>query len=130
MTRFILSLDTAINIIMEAIRSAEAGDIYVPGLPSVKILDLAEVMIGERKVEIKITGVRPGEKIHEILISEEEIPRTIKRGDYYIICPVLPKLRRVEIEKPVLTKELSSANYCMSTSQLKDFLQAGGYLNF
>lgn len=130
MTRFILSLDTAINIIMEAIRSAEAGDIYVPDLPSVKILDLAEVMIGGRKVDIKYIGVRPGEKIHEILISEEEIPRTIKRGDYYIICPLLPKLRKVEIEKPVLTKELSSADHCMSKSQLKDFLQAGGYLNF
>ncbi|MFC2056155.1 polysaccharide biosynthesis protein [Chloroflexota bacterium] len=130
MTRFILSLDTAIDIIMEAIRSAEPGDVYVPDLPSIKVLDLAEVMIGARKVNIKIIGVRPGEKIHEILISEEEIPRTIKRGDYYIICPLLPKLRKTEIKKPVLTKELSSIDQCMSTSQLKDFLQDGDYLNF
>jgi len=130
MTRFILTLDTANNVIFEAIRSAEAGDIYVPDLPSVKILDLIEVMIGERKVDIKIIGVRPGEKIHEILISEEEIPRTIKRGDYYIICPVLPKIRKVKIEKPVLTKEFSSADHSMTKSRLKDFLQAGDYLNF
>ncbi len=130
MTRFILTQDTAIDIIIEAIRSAEDGDIYVPDLPAVNILDLAEVMIGETKVDIKIIGVRPGEKIHEILISEEEIPRTLKRGDYYVICPVLPKILRVKIEKPVLTKELSSADYFMPKDQLKDFLQAGGYLNY
>ena len=130
MTRFILTLDTANNIIFETIRSAEAGDIYVPNLPSANILNLAEAMIGDRTIEIRVIGVRPGEKIHEILISEEEIPRTLRKGDYYVICPVLPKLRRVKIEKPVLTKELSSADCSMSKSQLKDFLQAGGYLNF
>lgn len=130
MTRFMLTMDTANTVIFEAIRSAEAGDIYVPDLPSVKILDLAEAMIGERNIDIKIIGVRPGEKTHEILISEEEIPRTIKRGDYYVICPVLPKIRKAKIEKPVLTKEFSSADYFMSKSQLKDFLEAGGHLNF
>jgi len=130
MTRFILSLDTAYDIIIEAISSAEAGDTYVPDLPSVKITDLAEVMIGERKIGIDIIGVRPGEKTHEVLISEEEIPRTIKRGNYYVICPVLPKIRVEKIESPVLTNELSSANCCMPKKQLKDFLKAGGYLNF
>ena len=130
MTRFILSLDAAFDIIIEAITSAEPGDTYVPILPSVKITDLAEVMMGEKKIKFNIIGVRPGEKIHEVLISEEEIPRTIKRGDYYVICPVLPKIRREKIEAPMLTKELSSADYCMSKSQLKDFLQSGGYLDF
>jgi FlaA1/EpsC-like NDP-sugar epimerase len=130
MTRFILSLDTATDIITEAIRSAESGDIYIPDLPSVKVMDLVGVMIGERKIEIKTIGVRPGEKIHEILISEEEIPRTIKRGNYYIILPILPKLRKNEIEKPVLTTEFSSAHHCMSKRALKTFLQTWGYLNF
>lgn len=130
MTRFILSLDAAFEIIIDAITSAEPGDTYVPILPSVKITDLAEVMMGEKKIKLNIIGVRPGEKVHEILISEEEIPRTIKRGKYYVICPVLPKIRREKIEAPVLTRELSSADYCMSESQLKDFLQAGGYLDF
>ena len=130
MTRFILSLDAAFDIIIEAITSAKPGDTYVPILPSVKITDLAEVMMGEKKIKFNIIGVRPGEKIHEVLISEEEIPRTIKRGDYYVICPVLPKIRREKIEAPVLTRELSSADYCMSKSQLKDFLQSGGYLDF
>jgi len=126
MTRFFLSMDKATDIIIDAIRYAEAGDIYVPDLPAINILDLAEVMIGRREIDIKIIGVRPGEKIHELLISEEEIPRTIKRGDYYVICPVLPKIRRVTIEKLVLDREFSSADYFMPKSKLKDFLQAGG----
>jgi len=130
MTRFMLSVETANTVIFEAVRCAEAGDIYVPDLPAVKIIDLAELMIGNRNIDIKVIGVRPGEKIHEILVSEEEIPRTIKRGDYYVICPVLPKIRKVKIEEPVLTKELSSADYFMSKAQLREFLQAGAILNF
>lgn len=128
MTRYLLTQETATNIIFDAISTSEAGDIYVPDLPSAKILDLAEIMIGNRSTEIKIIGIRPGEKIHEILISEEEIPRTIKKGDYYVICPVLPKLRKVEIKKPVLDNELSSADATMSKKELKEFLMKGGYI--
>jgi FlaA1/EpsC-like NDP-sugar epimerase len=130
MTRFILTLDVATSIVMDAIRTAKAGDIYVPDLPAVNILDLVETMIGKRKIDINYIGLRPGEKIHEILISEEEIPRTIKRGSYYVVCPVLPKIRKVKVGKPVLTEELSSADYCMSGPELQRFLKAENYLNF
>jgi FlaA1/EpsC-like NDP-sugar epimerase len=130
MTRFILTLDVATSIVMDAIRSARPGDIYVPDLPAINILDLIKAMIGRCKIDINIIGLRPGEKIHEILISEEEIPRTIKRGKYYVICPVLPKLRRIKIKKPVLTEELSSADYCMSGPELRRFLKTEGYLDF
>jgi len=130
MTRFILTMDIAIKTIFEAIRSAEAGDIYVPEISSANTLDLAEVMIGDKKIDIEIIGVRPGEKSHEVMISEEEIPRTIKREDYFVICPVLPKIRKVKIDKLVLTRELSSVDHTMSKSQLRDFLEAGGYLDF
>ena len=128
MTRYLLTQETATDIIFDTISTAEAGDIYVPDLPSASILDLAEIMIGDRSMEIKIIGIRPGEKSHEILISEEEIPRTIKKEDYYVICPVLPKLRKVKIDKPVLDKELSSADTTMSKKELKEFLINGGYI--
>jgi len=130
MTRFMITLDTANQVIFDAIRSALPGDTYVPSLYSVKIKDLVEVMIGERDVKIETMGMRPGEKNHEILISEEEIPRTIKRDDYYIICPVLPKIRQVAIGKPVLSDELSSAHPTMTKAELVEFLRAGNYLNF
>jgi FlaA1/EpsC-like NDP-sugar epimerase len=130
MTRFILTLDVATDVVMDAIRTAKAGDIYVPDLPAVNIQDLVKTMMGQRKIDINYIGLRPGEKIHEILISEEEIPRTIKRGNYFVVCPVLPKIRRVEVTKPVLKEELSSADYCMSGKELQAFLDTEGYLNF
>jgi UDP-glucose 4-epimerase len=129
MTRFILTLEKAIDTILAAVSSAEPGDTYVPYLPSVKITELAKVMMGKRDVPQKIIGIRPGEKVHEILISEEEMPRTIKRGDYYVICPVLPSLRKREITKPALDKEYSSADHCMPESKLKSFLKDSGYLD-
>ena len=67
MTRFWLTLDTAVDIIFDAIRLAHAGDIYVPNIPSANLMDLAEIMIGDRKIDIEFIGVRPSEKDHEIL---------------------------------------------------------------
>jgi FlaA1/EpsC-like NDP-sugar epimerase len=128
MTRYIMTLESAIATIMAALNSAEPGDTYVPDIPAVKIIDLAKTMIGKRDIEIKIIGIRPGEKTHEILISEEEIARTINRDGYYVICPVLPSLRKTATIKPVLTKELSSADHCMSQKQMDQFLKDGGYL--
>ena len=121
MTRFWLTLDTAADIIFDALHFAHAGEIYIPDVPSANIMDLAEVMIRERNIDIEFTGIRPGEKIHEILISEEEIPRTIKRGNYYVICPILPELQEEKIGKHILTKELSSADRTMSKGELEAF---------
>jgi len=123
MTRFWLTLDTAVDIIFDAIRLAHAGDIYIPDVPSASIMDLAEIMIGDRKIDIEFIGVRPSEKVHEILISEEEIARTIKRGNYYVIYPILPELQKEKVEKHALTKEFSSADHVMSKSELKAFLE-------
>jgi len=123
MTRFWLTLDTAVDIIFDAIRLARAGDIYIPDVPSANIMDLAEIMIGDRKIDIEFIGIRPSEKVHEILISEEEIARTIKRGDYYVIYPILPELQKEKVEKHALTKEFSSADHVMSKSELKAFLE-------
>jgi len=126
MTRFLLTLDVACDIIFDAIQFSDAGDIYVPDIPSAKIIDLAEVMAelmtGKEKIEIEFTGIRPGEKIHEILVSEEELSRTIRRGNYYVVRPILPEIGGGEVDEPALTKEFSSAEWTMSKSGLKDFL--------
>ncbi len=123
MTRFLLTIDTAVDTIFDAIRFGGAGDIYVPILRSTGIVDLAEVMIGEKKINIEFIGVRPGEKIHETLISEEEISRTFKKGNYYIIRPTLPEMRGNEIGEPALTQELTSADWRLTKSELKAFLE-------
>lgn len=122
MTRFLLSLDQAVDTIFAAIKDGHRGETYIPNVPSAKMTDLAKVMIGDRPIETKITGIRPGEKTHEILVSEEEAHRTIPRKGYYVILPILPELRRTEEQTNYLTKEYSSADCLMSEGELKNLL--------
>lgn len=128
MTRFILSLEQATEIVCDAIRDGEPGDIYVPDIPSATVVDLAAVMIGDRNIQTVVTGIRPGEKRHEIMLSEEEIPRTVRRGKYFVMRPVLPSQRGAAAQTPVLERELSSADNVMGREELKAFLIQGGYV--
>jgi FlaA1/EpsC-like NDP-sugar epimerase len=121
MTRFLLTLDRAVDTIFAALRTGEAGDTYIPHLPAAYMVDIAKALIGERKIQVKVIGVRPGEKIDEILISEEEAFRTLRRGDYYVIRPVLPELAG-ERMPPVLTEEFSSRNVTLGVEELKTLL--------
>jgi FlaA1/EpsC-like NDP-sugar epimerase len=111
MTRFLLSLNQAVDTVFAAIREARRGETYVPNAPAATVINLAKTLIGSRGVEIKITGIRPGEKMHEIMVSEEEANHCVKRGDYYAILPMLPELREDGMREPnALNKEFSSAD--------------------
>ena len=96
MTRFLLSLEQAVDTVFAALRGAARGETYIPRVPSAKVIDIAAALVGERKIETIVTGIRPGEKVHEILVSEEEAYRTVERGDYYVIQPMLPELVATE----------------------------------
>ncbi len=98
MTRFLLTLDQAVDTIFASVRTGTPGDIYVPIIPSARIIDVARAIIDDNDIQIKVTGIRPGEKEHEIMISEEESYRTIKRDGYYVILPMLPELQPPTIE--------------------------------
>jgi len=93
MTRFLISLDDAVDTVFAALTEGEPGETYVPRAPAARITDLAAALIGDRGIETEIVGVRPGEKTHEVLVSEEEAPRTVIRGDFLAIAPILPELR-------------------------------------
>jgi UDP-glucose 4-epimerase len=109
MTRFLLSLDQAVDTVFTALREAKPGETYVPRAPSATVENIAKALIGERKIPLKTIGIRPGEKMHEIMVSEEEIHHCVRRGDYLAIRPMLPELRRDDPAAPnVLTKEFSS----------------------
>jgi len=123
MTRFLLSLEQAVDVIFAALRTANRGETYIPRIPAAKITDLARVMIGEKPIKILITGIRPGEKIHEILVSEEEAHRTVARGDYYVILPILPELRLSDETNQYLSKEYSSSDSLMSKEDLNKLLE-------
>jgi FlaA1/EpsC-like NDP-sugar epimerase len=122
MTRFLLSIDQAVDTICAAVRTAQRGEIYIPRIPSARVLDVATVMIGGRAIDICVTGIRPGEKIHEILVSEEECYRTVERGGYYAIQPNLPELRSETATAPALSAEFSSADHLMGREELAQLL--------
>jgi len=109
MTRFLLPLNKAVDTVFSAIQTAKAGETYIPRISSATMQNIAKTLIDNRQIEIKVIGTRPGEKQHEIMVSEEEISRTIARGDYYVIGPMLPELFNNE-KNTALTKEYSSAD--------------------
>jgi UDP-glucose 4-epimerase len=109
MTRFLLSLDQAVDTVFTALREAKPGETYVPRAPSATVLNIAQALIGSRGIATKVVGVRPGEKMHEIMVSEEEIHHCERRGDYLAIRPMLPELQRGVAPGPnALAKEFSS----------------------
>lgn len=124
MTRFLLSLNSAVDTVFAALCRARRGETYIPIAPAATVMDIAKALIGERDIEIKIVGTRPGEKMHEILVSEEEIYRCVKRGDYYVIKPMLPELRDPCAEEQALTAEFSSADTVLGPGGTLDLLRS------
>ena len=122
MTRFLLTLDGAVDTVLAALETARAGEIYVPKVPAANMVDLAETLIDGRDIPIAYTGIRPGEKIHEIMVSEEECHRTIERGDYYVVCPMLPECNPVDAKGGVLKSEYSSADITLDKAGLRALL--------
>ncbi|MDP2232122.1 MAG: polysaccharide biosynthesis protein [Actinomycetota bacterium] len=123
MTRFLLTLEDAVDTIFAAVRAGAPGETYIPKCPSAKMTDLAAYLIGERDIETVVTGIRPGEKIHEILLSEEEATRTIAGYEgYYAMRPMLPELAG-PVETPALVGDYSSEHALMTEAALAQFLE-------
>ena len=88
MTRFNISLQEGVDMVLHAMEHAWGGEIFVPKIPSYKITDVAEAIAPEAKVEI--TGIRPGEKLHEEMITTSDSFTTYDLGRYYAIIPQVP----------------------------------------
>ena len=85
MTRFNITLNEGVDMVMHAINSAIGGEIFVPKIPSYNIMDLAKAIAPN--VPTEIIGLRPGEKIHEEMITVADAPMTVDIGEYYVILP-------------------------------------------
>lgn len=113
MTRFFLGLDQAVDAIFTTIRDAGPGEIYVPNAKSASIRNIAKAFIGDKQIDIKIIGAYSGERVHEVLISHEEISHCEKSGDYYVILPTLvPLCKKHELDSNV--KEFTSEDTLLS----------------
>jgi FlaA1/EpsC-like NDP-sugar epimerase len=121
MTRFLLTLDQAVDTIFATAQAARQGEIFVARTPSARITDVAAALIGERPIELVETGIRPGEKLHEELISDEEARRTVSRDGHFVLRPLLPEL--ADTEEPVaLTAAYSSAENLVHGAALRELL--------
>jgi len=122
MTRFLLTLEQAVDTVFAVLQRGNLGETYVPKVPAAKIIDVAKALMGDRELPISFTGIRPGEKIHEIMVSEEECFRTVDAGDYFAIRPMLPELRMNDNFQPALSSEYSSRDTTLDVEGLKALL--------
>ena len=85
MTRFWISLEQGVRFVINCIENMQGGEVFVPKIPSMKMIDLAKALAPE--AQIRTIGIRPGEKLHEVLISEDEARTTIELADMYVVQP-------------------------------------------
>jgi len=85
MTRFWITLDQGVQFVLQSLERMVGGELFVPKLPSMNILNLAKAIAPECRIEI--TGIRPGEKLHEVMIPRDEASRTVEFDSYYMIQP-------------------------------------------
>lgn len=130
MTRFWFTLWDAVEWAVQAAAVGIGGEVFVRKMPSARLVDLAALLIGDLDVEMRYVGIRPGEKIHELLISEEEASRTVEVFDGYAVLPSLP-LKGVEAfydEPKGIEGAYSSNDTLMSQEELAALLDNAGWL--
>ncbi len=97
MTRFWITLDQAVHFVINSLSASKGGEIFVPRIPSMKIVDLAKAIAP--KCKLQFIGIRPGEKLHETLISEDEARNAVEFKQCYIIQPLLKQRRLLASDK-------------------------------
>ncbi|MCL6636012.1 MAG: polysaccharide biosynthesis protein, partial [Peptococcaceae bacterium] len=88
MTRFWITLEQGVRFVIRCIEQMHGGEIFVPKIPSMNIMDLVKAVAPD--CEVEYIGIRPGEKLHEVLISEDEARHTMELEDMYMVQPVHP----------------------------------------
>jgi UDP-N-acetylglucosamine 4,6-dehydratase/5-epimerase len=88
MTRFWITLNQGIEFVLSCLGLTRGGEIFVPKIPSMRMVDLAKAMAPG--LPHKIVGIRPGEKLHEVMITEDDSRATVELDDRFVICPTLP----------------------------------------
>ena len=103
MTRFWITLEQGVELVLSAFELMNGGEIFVPKIPSMKITDLADVIAPHCKR--KIIGIRPGEKLHEVLIPSDEMRSTLEFKNMYVICPEIKGWKNPRLKSGRLVRE-------------------------
>ncbi len=94
MTRFWITLNQAVEFVLDSFELMQGGELYVPQIPSMKIIDLANVIDKNNKIEF--TGIRPGEKLHEEMISPDDSRRTFRMAGRFVVAPIYAEWGYIE----------------------------------
>jgi len=132
MSRFMISLEQGVELVLEVFKDMEGGEIYVKKIPSMKVIDLAKAISPDAKLEF--VGIRPGEKLHEQMISQEDSYYTYEYSDYYKILPAINNwdrsTKRIKGGKKVpegFEYSSNSNDEWMSIPELQTWLDANQY---
>jgi len=130
MTRFLITLPEAIDLVFKATMKAETMQLFVKKMPACKLLDLARVMgkslSGRDDYPVRIVGIRPGEKIHEVLVSEEEMRRVVESRTHYVIYPY-GKLNKAQLISN-LREYTSDVTHLLDENELGELLRQERWL--
>lgn len=113
MTRFWITLDQGVRFVIKSFKRMQGGEIFIPKIPSMNIVNLAKAIAPESKIEI--IGIRPGEKMHEVMISEDDAKNTKELKDYYVIEPAFHWWNRGHHHKG--KRVLASFKYASNTNE-------------
>ncbi|GAB3282047.1 polysaccharide biosynthesis protein [Parahaliea aestuarii] len=136
MTRFVMTISEAADLVIESSALAKGGEVFITKMPVIRIEDLGQVMIdvlagevdADKRTKIHEIGVKPGEKLYEELMSEEETSRAIETEDYFVVLPAFRDLYPVEYvyqgmkDAPVLKPYKSSEEELLTPETLKSYL--------
>ena len=140
MTRYFLTIPEAITLLFKAADQSIGGEIFVMKMPACRIIDMARVLVkryGDKETKIEEVGIRPGEKLHEELISTYELGNVYEYdNNYYLIAPTtLSEEIKVHYDnfknmKKLTTAEVSLKNNLMNEQQIREMLQKGEFISF
>jgi UDP-N-acetylglucosamine 4,6-dehydratase len=129
MTRFMITLTEGVQFVLDNFERMEGGELFVPKIPTMNLMDIKEAVAAEAKVNI--IGIRPGEKIHEAMISVDDAPNTVEHDKYYVIQPMARWWNESEYLAKFQGKKVSTnfsydssqMDYSMNVAQLRDVLK-------
>lgn len=134
MTRFMISIEQGVRLVWHAFNDALGGEIYVHKIPSMRVTEIAEAISPEARQDV--IGIRPGEKLHEVMISEEDSLSTYEYDWYYKILPTLKewhkdkkKIKGGRLVSPGFTYSSENNPERMTIAQLREFLSSSAYKN-
>jgi FlaA1/EpsC-like NDP-sugar epimerase len=138
MTRFIMTLHEAVRLVMESTFLARGGEVFITKMPVARISDLAAVMIEQlaecygyrpEDIEIKIIGSKPGEKLYEELMNDEETRRTVELPNYFVVTPAFKSVyENIEYSYPQMTRQGVDRPYNSAVETALDRAALASYL--